>query len=59
MMLKGYRTIALNSVGVIVALAAGLGIGLDADQVTEVVLGFFAFLNIILRLDTDSKVGGK
>ena len=57
--MKGYRTIILNGVGIIVALAAGFGVILSPEQVTEIVLGGFALANVFLRFDTDSKVGEK
>lgn len=56
---KGYRTLAINGAAMIVAIAASFGIGLDPELVTEVALGILAIANIVLRFDTDSKVGAK
>jgi hypothetical protein len=55
---KGYRTLAINGAALVVAMAAGFGIGLDPELVKEAALGILALLNIALRFDTDTKVGG-
>ena len=56
---KGYRTLAINTAALVVSVAAGLGIGLDPEMVKEAALGILALVNIVLRFDTDGKVGEK
>lgn len=55
----GYRTIAINSVAVIVAFASMVGVVIPQDESTAVTAGLLAFLNIIMRLKTTTPVGEK
>ena len=55
--MKGYRTIILNGAGMIVALAAAFGVGLDVEAVDAILLAIFTGANMVLRVYTDSKVG--
>ena len=53
------KTIVTNLFALLVsfALASGIDLGLTATVQAEIVAGFMAISNIILRLDTDAGIG--
>lgn len=55
--MKGYRTLAINVAGMLVAVLAGFGVIVPAEMMTEITVGVFALINFGMRFITDSKVG--
>ena len=53
------KTIVTNLLALLVsfAIAAGIDVGLTATVQAEIVAGFMAISNIVLRLDTDAAIG--
>lgn len=50
------RIIWVNAVGLIAAVGAGFGFGLDAETQATIVGGILAVINILLRINTKKPV---
>jgi len=55
--MKGYRTIVVNVVAILAAIAAGYGLEISPEDQNSIGLGVLALTNIVLRLVTTTAVG--
>ena len=56
-MLKGYRTIIVNIVGLAVAILASQGIDVTPEDQASIVTAILAVINIAMRFITTTPVG--
>lgn len=57
--MKGYRTIIVNALALIFAIATGAGFEVTVDAQAEITTGVLALANIGLRFFTDTPIGSK
>ena len=55
--MKGYRTIIVNALALIFAIATGAGFEITADVQADITTGALALANIGLRFITDTSAG--
>ena len=55
---KGYRTLALSAVPILVGIATMFGIVVEPDVVVGLIEAIFGVALALLRFDTDTPVGG-
>lgn len=57
--MKGYKTLATNTVIIIASLASAFGIVVPQDDQTALIAGIIAAVNIILRIYTTGPWGNR
>ena len=57
--LKGYKTLAANTVIIIASLASAFGVVVPQDDQTALIAGIIAAVNIVLRIYTTGPWGNR